>query len=243
MSEIQGNPPSQILAVVPAAGIGRRMGTQMPKQYLPLYGRTVIEHAIQPLCDNTDIQQVVVSIGDGDTYWRDLSLATHPKISMVVGGIERCHSVLNALNSLQKQVAPATLVMVHDAARPCLSATDLDHLIATARQQNSGAILGSKIRDTIKRVTHGSAVIADTIDRSDLWKAQTPQMFPIGLLTAAMQESIDQNRLVTDEASAMELAGFSPVMVEGSEKNIKITRPEDLELAEYYLGQANDNAI
>jgi 2-C-methyl-D-erythritol 4-phosphate cytidylyltransferase len=239
MSALPDNPPSQLLAIVPAAGIGRRMGATVPKQYLPLCGRTVIEHAIQPLCDHIDIQQVVVSIGDGDTYWRDLSIATHPKISMVVGGIERCHSVLNALNSLQKQVAPATLVMVHDAARPCLSATDLDHLIATARQQNSGAILGSKIRDTIKKVTHGSTVIAETIDRSDLWQAQTPQIFPIGLLTTAMQDSVDQNRLVTDEASAMELAGFFPVMVEGSAKNIKITRPEDLELAEYYLVQAS----
>lgn len=239
MPVLQDNPPSQLLAVVPAAGIGRRMGSQTPKQYLPLCGRAVIEHAIQPLCDHADIEQIVVSIGDDDSYWSNLPLATHPKISLVVGGTERCHSVLNALNSLQQKASSTTLVMVHDAARPCLSTMDLDRLIATARQQKGGAILGLKVRDTIKKVTRGTTVISETIDRSDLWQAQTPQMFPIGLLTTAMQDAVDQNRLVTDEASAMELAGFSPVMVEGSEKNIKITRPEDLELAEYYLSQTS----
>lgn len=243
MSAFQSNPSPALLAVVPAAGVGRRMGSATPKQYLPLCGRTVIEYAIQPLCEHPDIREIVVSISADDTHWADLPIASHRKISTVVGGSERCHSVLNALNYFQEQssmnlASPAHLVMVHDAARPCLSRVDLDKLITETRQQRSGALLGVKVRDTIKKVNRGSVIISETIDRADLWHAQTPQMFPIGMLANALRDAIDQHKWVTDEASAMELAGFFPIMVEGSETNIKITRPEDLELAEYYLNKS-----
>ncbi|MBV1914604.1 MAG: 2-C-methyl-D-erythritol 4-phosphate cytidylyltransferase [Pseudomonadales bacterium] len=230
--------PAALVAVVPAAGVGRRMASVTPKQYLPLAGKTVIEHAIQPLCDHPDIKRVSVSISKKDSYWADLPMADHPKIQLVVGGEERCHSVLSALEYLCEGNNLDALVLVHDAARPCLTKSDLNRLIQVGRESASGALLGIQVRDTIKRVKAGSTVISDTVDRSNLWHAQTPQMFPLGLLTSAMQEAIELKKLVTDEASAMELAGYHPLMVESSEKNIKITRPEDLELAAYYLSNA-----
>ena len=224
-----------LVAVIPAAGVGRRMGGVIPKQYLRLAGRTVIEHAIQPLCDHPEVTTVVVSIGADDRYWRELSISTHPKIKLVTGGDERCQSVLNALQWLANESLSSTWVMVHDAARPCLSTNDLNRLIELAMQQQDGALLGSQVKDTIKKVTKDSNVVDETIDRSNLWRAQTPQMFPLDLLTKAMTDATAQSYIVTDEASAMELAGYSPVIVEGSENNIKVTNPEDLQLAEYYL--------
>lgn len=238
MPDTLTNHPVILVAVVPAAGVGRRMGSVVPKQYLPLSDRTVIEHAIQPLCDHPDIKQVVVSISEEDTWWADLAIADHPKIQLVVGGNERCHSVLNALKFLGEEKDTDTLVLVHDAARPCLSKPDLDQLIHVGKGIIDGALLGIKVHDTIKKVKSGSTVISSTIDRSNLWHAQTPQIFPLNLLAAAMHDALEAGKLVTDEASAMELAGYHPIMVEGSEKNIKITRPEDLKLATYYLSIA-----
>ena len=232
---------ARLVAVVPAAGIGRRMGGSVPKQYLSLAGKTVIEHAIQPLCNHPDIEKIVVAVGADDGHWPDLAIAGHPKVHRVDGGEERCHSVLNALNWLSDENYSDALVMVHDAARPCLTTDDLNCLIAAARCEDDGVLLGVPVRDTIKKVikgsTEGSKAIDKTIDRSLLWRAQTPQMFDLQRLTKVLHQAIDQNLMVTDDASAMELAGFSPVMVEGSEQNIKMTTPEDLALAEYYLAK------
>ncbi|MBL4584346.1 MAG: 2-C-methyl-D-erythritol 4-phosphate cytidylyltransferase [Pseudomonadales bacterium] len=223
----------RLVAVVPAAGIGKRMGAAIPKQYLPLCGRTVIEHAIQPLCDHPEIEQVVISISEDDRYWNTLPISAHPKIHLVAGGKERCHSVLNALQYLIN-ITPDALVLVHDAARPCLSPVDLNRLIEVGIQGVNGALLGARVKDTMKRVTDGN-MVSSTVDRTNLWCAQTPQMFPVAKLTRAVASAIDEQKLVTDEASAMELLGCYPVMVEGSDRNIKVTQPEDLELAAYYL--------
>lgn len=224
-------------AVVPAAGVGKRMQSAVPKQYLPLYGRVVIEHTLQRLAAHAAIEAIVVATSDDDSYWPEIQteyIAT--PVYRVAGGVERCHSVLNALIYLQDKASHGDWVLVHDAARPCLRHTDIDLLIATVTRQGQGGLLGMPVRDTMKQVDAANRV-EQTIDRSRLWHALTPQMFRLGDLHAALQAALANNQLVTDEASAMELAGIQPLLVEGHGDNIKITRPQDLDLAEFYLQQ------
>ncbi len=219
-----------LTAVVPAAGIGSRMGASCPKQYLPLAGKTILEHTLDALLSHSAIAQVIVALAPHDTWFETLSVARDPRILRVQGGAERAYSVLNALH-----VTTGPWVLVHDAARPCLTHGDLDELIAAA-MGSGGAILGSRVRDTMKR-TDGAGNIVATVDRDGLWHALTPQMFPTGTLKRALEEGLALGALITDEASAMERAGFTVKMVEGRADNIKVTRPEDLSLAELFLQQ------
>ena len=221
-------------AVVPAAGVGRRMGTALPKQYLQLLGRPVIDHSLQTLLDHPLIEAVYVALSDADGYWPQTQHAKDPRVIRVAGGEERCHSVLNALNLLRQTAADDDWVLVHDAARPCLSSKDLDHLIQTLRQHPVGGLLGIPVQDTLKRVAPQGEVI-QTLPRNDLWQAYTPQMFRLGLLAEALEQALAAGSQVTDDASAMELAGHRPLMVEGHGGNLKITRPADLPLAAFYL--------
>ena len=224
-------------AVVPAAGVGRRMGADMPKQYLQLRGKTVIEHTLNRLCAHSHITAVVVAISEGDVRWPNIDLDQFPKPIMTVpGGVERCHSVLNALVLLREQAAAENWVLVHDAARPCLRLGDLDQLIATLSVHPVGGLLGLPVSDTMKRTDAGGE-IQQTVDRKGLWRALTPQMFRLECLHDALQKALADHYLVTDEASAMEHSGYAPLMVEGHGDNIKITRPGDLPLAEMYLAQ------
>lgn len=221
-------------AVVPAAGVGRRMGGEVPKQYLQLLGRPVIDHSLQTLLDHPSIEAVFVALAETDTYWPQTQHADDPRIIRVRGGDERCRSVLNALKRLGERAAVEDWVLVHDAARPCLSHADLDHLIQSLRNHPVGGLLGVPVQDTLKRVApHGE--VLQTLPRSDLWQAYTPQMFRLGLLTEALHQALAQGGLVTDDASAMELAGHRLQMVEGHAGNLKITRPADLQLAAFYL--------
>lgn len=223
-------------AVVPAAGSGLRMGTEVPKQYLRLRGRSVLDHALAALLDHPAIRCAVVAVAADDLRWRDCDHAREPRVRWVTGGAERCHSVLNALGELAGEAAADDWVLVHDAARPCLSREDLHRLVDSLRDHAVGGLLAVPVRDTMKRCAADGSVVA-TVDRAGLWHAYTPQMFRFGLLTGALRAAVAAGELVTDEAAAVERAGLVARVVEGSFGNIKVTRPQDLPLAEFFLGQ------
>lgn len=226
-------------AVVPAAGKGARMGADRPKQYLELAGRSVLEHTLARLLDEPRIAGIVVALAADDDYGRTLIARAGPRVSATVGGAERCHSVLNGLDALPGGAAD-DWVLVHDAARPCLRRADLACLIDTLAADACGGILAVPVRDTLKRCAPDGR-IEHTVDRNQLWHALTPQMFRLRVLREALRGALALDRLVTDEAQAIELAGFVPRVVEGHADNIKITRPEDLPLADHYLrNQAGD---
>ena len=232
--------PPRCWAVVPAAGSGTRMGAAVPKQYLSLHGKTVLEHTLTRLGLHPRISGVVVALAAGDTYWPTLRLEFLAHLLTVTGGGERCHSVLNALERLAPLAAENDWVLVHDAARPCLRAGDIDRLL-DALTDSDGGLLGIPLTDTIKR-TDDSGCIAETVPREALWRALTPQMFRYGALRAALRDAIAKRVVVTDEAAAMELAGYRPRMIEGHGDNIKITRPDDLTLAELFLHKQEELA-
>jgi len=222
-------------AVIPAAGVGKRMQADRPKQYLALHGRTVLEHTLARFLDHPQFSGVVVAVTEGDPYWQELAIS-HPKLKVAAGGEERCHSVRNALLLLHSQAAAEDWVLVHDAARPCLRREDLEHLLTVLSDHPVGGLLGLPVADTMKR-TGADDTVLETVSREHLWRALTPQMFRFAELYAALEAALRSNQLVTDEASAMELSGKAPKMVEGHGDNIKITRPQDLRLAELYLAE------
>ena len=226
---------NKLWAVVPAAGAGRRMSTTIPKQYLPLGEKTVLEHTLDTLLACRQLAGVVLVLSTGDGYWPDLQerYARRP-LETVTGGAERCHSVLNGLIHLAGRVTADDWVLVHDAARPCVQLTDIDTLINTLSATSHGGLLGVPVADTMKQVDGDDRVTA-TVAREGLWHAYTPQMFRVGALRAALQQAVDNGHPVTDEANAMELAGYRPRMVQGARDNIKITVPADLPLAAFYL--------
>jgi len=221
-------------AVVPAAGVGKRMGGSVPKQYLELAGRRVIDHTLSRLLDHPRIQAVAVALGSADGWWPESDHASHGSVIRAEGGAERCHSVLNALLALQSRAGEDDWVLVHDAARPCLRIADIDCLLDALEDHPVGGLLGVPVRDTMKR-TDADGLVSNTVPRDGLWHAYTPQMFRYGMLRSALQDAVANGRLVTDEASAMEMAGHAPLMVEGHDDNLKVTRPADLALAEFYL--------
>ena len=225
-------------AVIPAAGAGKRMGSAIPKQYLPVLGRPIIAHTLAALLFHPRIDGLVVAVDAEDEWWSTVATAlnaTKPLLR-VVGGAERCHSVLNGLKALQERIAPSDWVLVHDAARPCLATADLDRLLAELADDPVGGLLASPVRDTLKRTDSAERVVT-TVDRSRLWHALTPQMFRLGMLYDALSAALERGLLVTDEAAAMEAAGFAPRLVAGRADNIKITCPEDLALAEFFLSR------
>ncbi|MBF0786053.1 2-C-methyl-D-erythritol 4-phosphate cytidylyltransferase [Muribacter muris] len=217
----------EIIAIIPASGVGSRMNAPFPKQYLMLHGKTILEHTLDCFLTHPHIRKIVVAVSETDQYYPQIAQLKSDKIQLVFGGETRAESVFNALSVVDDHC----WVLVHDAARPCLKRSDLDKLLQIDDPQ--GAILATPAIDTIKRAngTH----IARTEDRSALWHALTPQFFPAGKLKTALNAAFQQGFTVTDEASAMEYAGFHPQLVAGRSDNIKITRPEDLALAEFYL--------
>lgn len=224
---------NKMIAIVPAAGVGSRMKADRPKQYLTLLGKTVLEHTLEQLLAHPNIAQVVVALSLDDPYFCDLPLANHPRVIRVNGGKERADSVLSALEYVcQHQLGE--WVLVHDAARPCVTHADISQLIATAMAHPVGAILAAPVRDTMKR-GDGLQQIEHTVDRSALWHALTPQMFRAEPLRAVLNTALQQQAVITDEASAFEWCGKKPALVTGRADNLKITQPEDLALAEFYL--------
>ena len=226
---------SKFWAVVPAAGAGKRMGSELPKQYLLLGDRTVLEQTLDSLLGCPRLSGLVLALSPDDEHWSAIEsrYATAP-LQRVDGGAERCHSVLNSLDHLATETDANDWVLVHDAARPCVRIEDIEQLIATLETGGQGGLLGVPVADTMKRVDDQLAITA-TVDRDRLWHAYTPQMFRLGELRTALREAIEAGKAVTDEANAMELAGFKPRMVQGSRDNIKITLPADLALATFYL--------
>lgn len=223
-----------VIAVVPAAGVGSRMKADRPKQYLKISGTTILEHTVEKLLSHPQVSQIVVAISDDDPYYPELALNQNPKVIRVSGGSERADSVLSALDYIAEQQL-GDWVMVHDAARPCVQLGDIDKLISGAMSHEVGAILAAPVRDTMKRGAQGQ--IEHTVERADLWHALTPQMFRAKPLWNALSEALQQGVSITDEASAFEWKGLSPALVTGRSDNFKITQPEDLALAEFYLSQ------
>lgn len=213
--------------IVAAAGCGTRMKSSLPKQYLPLKGKPVLSHTLDALLGFPLFEKIVTVIQSGDIHWQKLGYDQNSKILVTQGGQERYHSVLNGLNALNDVANPNDFVLVHDAARPYLKKSDIEKLLKEVGDHPVGGLLGIPIRDTIKRVDAANNVLATT-DRNQLWCAYTPQMFRFGLLVDALQAAISNHLPVTDEASAIELMGLKPLMVEGCRDNIKITYPEDL---------------
>lgn len=231
-------------AIVPAGGVGARMGEVLPKQYLLLHGKSIIQHTLERLFSHAQISGVVVAISAQDREWQSVSrcIDTQGKSLLVAsGGAERFHSVLNALEELSNHADRRDWVLVHDAIRPCLRHTAINRLIAALADHPVGGLLGIRIPDTVKRVD-GAANVVETLDREQLWLAQTPQMFRLGALRDALHLAIERQVNSTDEAMAMALTGATPRMVEGDTDNIKITRPPDLALAQFYLSQQEQTA-
>ncbi len=212
------------------------METDIPKQYLPLRGSTIIEHTLQRLASSDCIAGIVVAVGADDEWWPTVKPDIGKPLITVTGGAERCHSVLNAADKLIAMSQGDGWVLVHDAARPCTRVADIERLVSTLQNSLVGGLLAVPVYDTVKRADKDGKVIA-TVDREGLWRALTPQMFRLQLLHDALVFAISARKRVTDEASAIELAGGLPQLVEGHTDNIKITRPADLAMAEFFLQQ------
>jgi 2-C-methyl-D-erythritol 4-phosphate cytidylyltransferase len=222
--------------VVPAAGIGKRMGAPIPKQYLPLLGARVADHTLATLLRVNLFSRIVVALSADDEWWSDSAAMTSSRVFRCEGGAERFHSVLNGLGALAGVAHEDDWVLVHDIARPCVRVTDIERLISVVKNHPVGGLLASPVRDTMKRADASGQVTA-TVDRRDLWHALTPQMFRYGLLRTALREGVSKGIAMTDESSAVEALGFSPLLVEGAADNIKITHPQDLALAALFLQQ------
>jgi 2-C-methyl-D-erythritol 4-phosphate cytidylyltransferase/2-C-methyl-D-erythritol 2,4-cyclodiphosphate synthase len=236
-------------AVVPAAGRGERFeaatgaaapgASRLPKQYAPLAGATVLECSLRPLLAEPRIERVVVVVAADDARWRERAPSSG-KLLTAIGGASRQESVLAGLKTLRDRASPEDWVLVHDAARPCLESADVAALIAALEAGASGAVLAAPVVDTMKRERDGT--IAETVDRSGLWRALTPQAFALGALERALEDAARSNVAVTDEAQAMERKGVRAALVQGSPFNIKVTRAADLAAAARILQSAENQS-
>ncbi|MGB0134624.1 2-C-methyl-D-erythritol 4-phosphate cytidylyltransferase [Dokdonella sp.] len=226
---------SDYWCVVPAAGRGSRFGGDVPKQYALVAGKPLIQWTLEALALHPRIAGIVVALAATDSRWVDLELPGGKPLLRVDGGGERADSVAAGLRGLPECVTDQHFVLVHDAARPCVLASDIDKLIDHGRPAG-GALLAAPMRDTLKRAdAHGRIMMTEP--RDGRWRAMTPQFFRRGELLSALEAALVAGDAVSDEAMAMERAGFSPLLVEGSEDNIKVTTPADLALAGYLLGR------
>jgi 2-C-methyl-D-erythritol 4-phosphate cytidylyltransferase len=210
------------------------MAAAVPKQYLPLAGRTVIEWSLAPFLRQQRTSGIVVVLAESDSRWSQTALAGHAKIITTIGGAERMNSVLAGLQALETRASARDWVLVHDAARPCLSSADLDRLVNELSDDDVGGLLAAPVVDTLKRADDQQRV-DQTVPREKLWRALTPQMFRFELLRRALQNAVDNCVAVTDEAQAVEALGLRPKLIAGDADNVKITLPEDLPRAERIL--------
>lgn len=223
----------KIWAIVPAAGIGSRMQADIPKQYLQLLGKSILQRTLERLNQSLDFEKIVVVLNPQDPYWPKLGFVAD-NLLIVDGGTERSDSVFNGLAAIAGLAAADDWVFVHDAARPCVRSSDLCNMLNVLDNCGHGGLLAAQVKDTMKRGNeHGCVDL--TVERENLWHALTPQAFPFDELFAAYRAAAEQGHTVTDEAMAVESAGGQVKLVPGRQDNIKITRPEDLKLAELYL--------
>lgn len=223
-------------ALVPAAGSGLRMGGDLPKQYLALHGRPVVAHALAALLAVPCIETVSVVLSPQDGYWEDYDWPDDLRLRVLrVGGATRAQTVANGLAALARVADESAWVMVHDAARACLAPQYVETLISTLADDPVGGLLAVPVADTLKRADANGRV-AETIPRTGLWQAQTPQMFRLGLLRRALAAHPE----VTDEAGAVEALGLAPRLVAADAANFKVTFPLDLQLAERLLASPNE---
>lgn len=230
-----------LVVVVPAAGVGKRMKATCPKQYLQINQKTIIEHTVSRLSAHPMIKKIIIALGAEDEYFFETGLSANNKVMVVDGGKERVDSVLAGLAVIDPNEFP--WVLVHDAARPCLTLDDLNQLIAACLTKDVGGILASPVRDTMKRGDDG--FIQQTIERENLWHALTPQMYPTAQLKNSIEQALSAQATITDEASAIEFSGEQSQLISSSSENIKITHPDDLALAEFILNKQSttDNNI
>ncbi|QFU77805.1 2-C-methyl-D-erythritol 4-phosphate cytidylyltransferase [Halioglobus maricola] len=210
------------------------MGGDTPKQYLEVAGLSLLEHSLAALLAAPSIASVTIALHPQDGRAADIPLLQDPRVHTVIGGDERADSVLAALQDLANRASTDCWVLVHDAARPGLAPGDVERLVDAVTARQRGGILAEPVVDTVKR-SDSNGCVAATLDRTELWRAQTPQMFPLGELIAAMSGALKEGLTVTDEASAMELAGQPVQLVAGAAANLKVTVPADLELVAWYL--------
>lgn len=223
-------------ALIPAAGYGSRMGDELPKQYLPLANKPMIYHALRTLCNSPRIARVFVVLAPGDEEWvrHDWSEFSGKLVVLECGGVTRAESVLNGLKAARKasSVEDADWILVHDAARPCLGKVQLDKLMDDLAADEVGGLLAVPVADTLKRGDTNSRV-ERTESRENLWQAQTPQMFRYKLLVKAL--SMTGGVTMTDDSGAIEALGLHPKLVLSDARNLKVTYPQDLALAELIL--------
>jgi 2-C-methyl-D-erythritol 4-phosphate cytidylyltransferase len=221
--------------VVPAAGRGARVGGDCPKQYLPLAGRPLMAHTLERLAAHPRIGGLLVTLAAADAHWSGIGTLNGKPVLTAIGGAERSDSVLAGIDALPASVGAGDFVLVHDAARPCVRLADIGKLIERAGAADGG-LLGAPLRDALKRAN--AAGRSELTEPRDLrWRAFTPQMFRRGQLAAALRDAARRGVNVSDEAMAMELAGFAPLLVEGAEDNIKVTTAADFALAEFLLSR------
>lgn len=222
-----------IHALIVAAGKGSRFGSQLPKQYTPILGKTILEQSVLALSASKYIDAVNLVIARDDSTAEHL--AFNVPMAFVEGGAERWQSVQAGVDAIfDKGGHNDDLILIHDAARPCIRTEHINAVIETAKSEPYGAILGVPVADTLKRVDENHQ-IETTIDRSQLWQAQTPQVFKAGVLRDVLNEVAAQSLMITDEASAFELMGYPIAMVQGNNQNIKLTYADDLSLIEAIL--------
>ncbi len=225
-------------AVIPASGVGKRMQADRPKQYLRLSDKTILQHTLERLLSHPEINGAVLVLGEEDPFWERLLFTTDKPLLICHGGAQRQHSVYNGLLALHQHTNADPLVLIHDAVRPFVAHDDLSRLINLASSQPDGALLAAPVADTLK-LADDLAQVIQTQDRHNLWRALTPQAFRLSIILAALKSAIDQDLEITDDASAMELAGYHPQLVSSSTVNFKITTADDLLLARYIVQRAS----
>lgn len=228
---------AKIWAVVPAGGVGSRMNNILPKQYLQLAEQPIIVHTLDRLSQVQSVDYLVVGIAKRDQHWHSLGYKSDKLTGVVDAGEERVDTVENCLKYIAAHGGQNDWALVHDAARPCVKASEIQHLIDTVLRLESGGILAVALSDTIKRAVPdcNDTRIQRTVPRENLWRAMTPQLFKVTSLLSAIQLARAKGRLLTDEASAIEVAGGQPLLVACSPDNIKITLPQDIALAQLIL--------
>lgn len=229
----------RVQALIPAAGRSIRFGGAVPKQYCSLSGKPVMSHSIEAVGNHRLVRGVTVALAPDDRYYDDLVRPSFPQVLTVTGGDSRAQTVINGLRFILDRDSDCDWVLVHDAARPCLTPASLSKLLDRGLRSPCGAILAVPASDTLKRADE-DGLIECTVDRARIWAAQTPQLFPIRDLAANLEAALSMGLSPTDESAAMEAAGKHPLLVEGASTNIKITGANDLSLAEFIMQMSRE---